>query len=119
AYIDTLLFLEEEGASDSHGGEQRGAPESASAELEPDEAMTMAPESARPASPIMRAPAGLTEIGNALTTRRLTRLDMHIQGDRVHLSGLLDLKGLEELEKKISALKLLLAMNYEIGRAHV
>ncbi|TPG14654.1 hypothetical protein EAH87_16155 [Sphingomonas koreensis] len=38
----------------------------------------------------------------------LKKINMDIQGDRVMVSGLLDLKGLKALEKKIVGLKALL-----------
>jgi hypothetical protein len=109
AYLDTLLFLKEEGANDSHGGEQEDASESGSSDLETDEIMTHTAQPARASSsapPLVRP-----NTTAASADRRLNQIDMNIQGDKVHLSALLNLKGLEGLEKKISALKILLAMN--------
>jgi hypothetical protein len=41
---------------------------------------------------------------------KLNKIDMDIRGDQVLISGLLNLKGLELLEKKIAALKMLLTV---------
>ncbi len=38
---------------------------------------------------------------------------MNIQGDKVRISGLLNLKGLDALEKKIAALRVLLEVHEE------
>jgi hypothetical protein len=46
-----------------------------------------------------------------LTSAELNKINMDIRGDRVAISGLLDLKGLDLLEKKIAALKMLLAVH--------
>ena len=40
----------------------------------------------------------------------LNKINMDIRGDQVSISGLLNFKGLELLEKKIAALKLLLTV---------
>ena len=43
----------------------------------------------------------------------INQVTMNIQGDKVFLSGLLDMKGLDALEKKIAALRTLLDINHE------
>lgn len=47
----------------------------------------------------------------------LNKINMDIRGDQVSINGLLDLKGLELLEKKIAALKMLLAVYSEANEA--
>lgn len=47
------------------------------------------------------------------TPSSLNRIDMDIKGDQVHLNALLDFKGLLMLEKKITALKVLLEVHLE------
>jgi|CXWL01.1.fsa_nt_gi hypothetical protein len=49
----------------------------------------------------------------SLASTDLNKINMDIRGDQVSISGLLDLKGLNLLEKKIAALKVLLAVYYE------
>lgn len=44
-----------------------------------------------------------------LTDEALNKINMNIQGDRVLLSGLLDMRGLRLLEKRIAGLKALLS----------
>lgn len=111
AYLQTLLFLEEEGGSESHGSGSASMPESGSLQVEPED---------KPVSHTANAPNAPSTIPRETIVAAakalagpLNRINMNIQGDKVHLEGILDLKGLEVLEKKISALKLLLAMTAE------
>lgn len=48
----------------------------------------------------------------ALGAPPLNRINMNIQGDKVHLEGLLDHQGILELEQKLKALKVLLTPIY-------
>ena len=101
AYLDTLAFLEESGASESHGG---GHPTSA----ESPQSDNHQPEENSLKTTLLAKPTTSVAIGYANEEGALNRVNMNIQGDKVHLSGLLDLKGLAALEKKIKALKVLL-----------
>jgi hypothetical protein len=51
-----------------------------------------------------------TSIPQSPANGQLNKINMDIRGDQVSISGLLNLKGLELLEKKIAALKLLLTV---------
>jgi hypothetical protein len=51
-----------------------------------------------------------TSIPQSPANGELNKINMDIRGDQVSISGLLNLKGLELLEKKIAALKLLLTV---------
>lgn len=99
AYLDTLAYLKELDASESHGIAPNQSPESPGDENNSDDnymTTTTAPRPSAAATPAVVA------------TGELNRISMNIQGDKVHLSGLLDLAGLASLEKKIVALKTLL-----------
>ena len=109
-YLETVRFLEQEKAFESGGESVESGQES---EAHPDEASVPMQDSMiqeRPANKL--TPAAIAAAAEALGGTALNRINMNIQGDKVHLNGLLDLKGLEALESKISALKLLLSMNY-------
>jgi hypothetical protein len=100
AYLDTLLFLQEQGATESHGRPSASDAES-SASTPPKDEKAMPSTSSAPAfvrTPNAPQPAPAS----------LNRIDMNIQGDKVHINGLLDYAGLVSLEKKIAALKILL-----------
>ncbi|MBK6298322.1 MAG: hypothetical protein IPF48_10325 [Sphingomonadales bacterium] len=109
AYLQTLLFLEEAGASESHGGEPMDAPESHGLEKNP-EIKVHSTTHALASQTISRPHA--EAIADALMGPTLNKINMNIQGDRVHINALLDSKGLAELETKIAALKILLAVHY-------
>lgn len=109
AYLQTLLFLEEAGASESHGGEPMDAPESPGLEKNP-EIKVHSTTHALASQTISRPHA--EAIADALMGPTLNKINMNIQGDRVHINALLDSKGLAELETKIAALKILLAVHY-------
>lgn len=112
AYLQTLLFLEEQGASESHGGESAHAPQTVPDDEEWDGTM-------EPNPPIEHAlaklPAGAIPIGCAKVAPDLNIINMNIRGDKVYLDGLLDYDGLIDLEKKIAALKILLAAQPKDG----
>lgn len=103
AYLQTLLFLEEQGATESHRSESvevaQAAPED---ELE---------AKMEPNPPITHALAKLSSaaaVGYANVVPDLNIINMNIRGDKVYLDALLDYDGLIDLEKKIAALKILL-----------
>lgn len=103
AYLQTLLFLEEQGAIESHGSESAEAPQVA-----PDDELEATME---PNPPITHALAKLSSaaaVGYANGVPELNIINMNIRGDKVYLDGLLDYNGLLDLEKKIAALKTLL-----------
>jgi cell division septation protein DedD len=101
AYLETLLYLEEENASESHGNEDEAAPDDA---VEQPSESVMEPQAVNAASRSTPLPA-LPAIGAAA----LNKLNMNIQADVVHLSAVLDYRGLSMLEKKIASLKVLMA----------
>lgn len=109
AYLDTLVFLEQSGASESYGEEGSSAPESPGPSNPENQSMPEAAtmERTRPSTPQV-SPSAMQSIADALSAPQLNRIDMNIQGDKVHLNGLLDVKGLDALEKKIAALRVLL-----------
>lgn len=103
AYLQTLLFLEEQGASESHGGQSSEA-----AQPVPDNELEITVEPNAPA----RTLAALTHtpaIGYISGDPGLNAINMNIRGDKVYIDGLLNYDGLLDLEKKIAALKILLA----------
>ncbi|OBX19442.1 hypothetical protein A9995_06705 [Erythrobacter sp. QSSC1-22B] len=59
-------------------------------------------------APLMAAKEGLPAHAFASGIPDLNKINMNIQGDRVLLSGLLDLKGLRLLKKRIESLETLL-----------
>jgi hypothetical protein len=113
AYLQTLLYLEEESASESHGEEAEGASESA-----PDQPKepAMNQQSASPlpaAAAVSSFPAAF-----ANSVPELNEISMNIRGGKVHLEGLLDYSGVLELEEKLKALKLLLPRDSEGEKAN-
>lgn len=56
-----------------------------------------------------------TSIAQSPANGELNKINMDIRGDQVSISGLLNLKGLELLEKKIAALKLLLSIYTDVN----
>jgi hypothetical protein len=100
AYMDTYHYLENISESESHGEGSDEAPESD-------------PQSEEP--PMQQSPT-LPATTGALAARAyasgipdLNEINMDIRGDRVLLSGLLDLRGLRLLKKRIENLEALLA----------
>lgn len=119
AYLQTLLFLEELGASESHGGEKdEGAESVESQTTEPQMQTDPAPSRPLVASHHAGTPARAFAASGA---EALNEINMNIRGDKVHLEGLLDYAGLLDLEKKLAALKILLpkpADNAEAEKAN-
>jgi len=109
AYLDTLLFLQEEGVNESHGEGGEVEAESTFA-IKPDDSVMQHTATSPAAAQPSRIAAAVGSTSRAATAP-LNRIDMNIQGDKVYLSGLLDLAGLATLEKKIEALKVLLESN--------
>lgn len=109
SYRETCRMAQETGASESHGVEGTQIAESSPPnKMETNEMPESAiMERARPPAPQIPASA-LQSVADALSSPQLNRINMNIQGDKVHLSGLLDHKGLDALEKKIVALRVLL-----------
>jgi hypothetical protein len=103
AFLETIAYAENAKESESHGVGGEEPPESL---LQPQETpMHVQPSTPAPAPGVL-ASAVLTE---------LNKINMDIRGDQVLISGLLDLKGLELLEKKIAGLKTLLDEEDFIG----
>jgi hypothetical protein len=94
AYLNTLLYMEEFGGSESHGVESPPSAESSATQ---------------PTEPKMQAQtAATTPATVAPPLGDVNAINMNIRGDKVHLEGLLDYDGLLDLETKLAALKLLL-----------
>ncbi|MEH3037397.1 MAG: hypothetical protein PGN23_13070 [Sphingomonas adhaesiva] len=112
AYRQTLLFIEEESASESHGeGVPAGPPTN---EDQPQEqSMEQIPEAPPQRLMATMATASPGAFANTEPAGGLNKINMNIRGDKVHLEGLLDRAGLAALEKKIAALKELLDMTIE------
>jgi len=106
AYLQTLLYLEEFGASESHGeGEREGAESVERQTTEPQMQTDPAPSRPITATPHAGTPP---RAGAAMAAEALNEINMNIRGDKVHLEGWLDYSGVLDLEAKIAALKLLL-----------
>jgi hypothetical protein len=109
AYLETMLFLEEERDSESHGDLERDPQESALS----DDGMAMKTGIAKSTSPIVGAPRQfhggevLIEPPAAPKPPKpvLNKIGMNVQGHLVHIEALLDYDGLLALEKKIEGLK--------------
>lgn len=101
AYLQTLRYLEEVGVSESYGTETNAHSESSGSD--DFEATNVQPQDNIPPSstPPPRPPQG-----GAPTS--LNKINLNVQGDLVHISAVLDLKGVGVLEKKLATLKLLL-----------
>lgn len=107
AFMETYRTVEHIRESETHGDEDDGTlspPEAdqpgAIAHTQP----TPPPFNPVPVPPIAALPQPVGD---------LNKINMDIRGDQVMISGLLDLKGLTQLEQRISALKLLLTPIYE------
>lgn len=107
SYTETARLFEEGGGNESHGAKEGRGPESASTTAKTSK-LTMPPttEQLMPVAEI--TPAAIAAATAAIDARNLNRINMNIQGGKVHLNALLDLKGIEDLEKKLTALKVLL-----------
>jgi hypothetical protein len=104
SYTDTNRFLQQHGATESHGLPALPAPES--------------PDHEQSRKPIMIKPEDITVLERPAPPQppaaRLNKIDMNIQGGTtVHINALLDHKGLLELEQKLIALKMLLTPTTE------
>ena len=107
AYMDTYHHLENISESKSHGADSVDAPDLVHTS-EPEEPMQQQPITAAPvATPPARA--------HASGDPDLNKINMNIEGDRVHVNGLFDLKGLRALKRKISGLEALLEPDEELG----
>ena len=109
AYLQTLLFLEEAGANESHGASDDADADSAS---EQGTETNMHTEPAQASRPPLLTAVMRPELASAFGSAEpdLNTINMNIRGDKVYLSGLLDQSGLLDLEKKIAALKVLLTV---------
>jgi hypothetical protein len=112
AYLQTLLFLEEEGASESHGATDLDA-SSSTAEQPKEPVMETQIERAR--MPAAASPTAVNLRGFANVEPELNAINMNIRPGMVHLDALLDYDGVLDLEKKLEALKILLKVNRDAG----
>ena len=101
AFLQTMSFLEEAGVSGSHGTERDETPESPATKQE----ATMHTQVLEPApTPRINPKSNLPND----TSPDLNKINMDIRGGQVLIEGLLDLKGLNMLEKRIANIKALL-----------
>lgn len=108
AYLDTMLFLEEERVSESRGGvdqnPQESVPSDEGTEIMASVAKVMSAEAPAPrfyggGGMVTQAPAPVAPAA------KLNKIGMNVQGHLVHIEALLDYEGLLALEKKIAGLK--------------
>jgi hypothetical protein len=97
AFLETNAFAEKAKEGGRTGPIASELEESRSQPRPPEDKVTQAIEAAPPTSRTMLS-----------MTAELNRISMNIEGDRVLLGGVFDLKGLRLLEKKIATLKTLL-----------
>ena len=108
AYLQTLLFLKESGASDSNGTEVGIPSGSAPANL-----TEISMEQNQAAPDATRALASLkagfpTAFASGAEAPPLNKISMNVKGNQVHLEALLDRKGIATLKKKLLSLEALL-----------
>ena len=105
AYLQTLLFLEEQRASESHAQAPAAGAESVEIPTtEPKMSATIATATGHAAGRSSAHVVGLSVGGDPV----LNQINMNIQGGMVHINAVLDHKGILDLEQKLSALKILL-----------
>jgi hypothetical protein len=108
AYLQTLRYLEEAGASESHGTAAVPGTESEASDdheaLPMGEVLSVTPVPGR----VQQAVAAASAPGS------LNKINLNVQGDLVHVSATLNLKGVGVLEKKLATLKLLLENDPEL-----
>lgn len=110
AYLQTLLFLEDESATESHG--VTSAEGSMSETEDVNDASTETQNATRPIlAAAVNAPMPPAAFANVAP--KLNEINMNIRGDQVLLEALLDYEGILALEKKIAALKVLLAVHHD------
>ncbi|MEO5867671.1 MAG: hypothetical protein ABIS14_06945, partial [Sphingomonas sp.] len=107
AYLQTLLYLEEESDSDSHGGESSISPHTS--DIEPESLMEQ-PQTTPISPPLLASTVSVPALGYAsgMAGSVLNKINMNIQADVVQLSAVLDYRGLTMLQKKIASLKALM-----------
>lgn len=105
AYLQTLSYLEETGVSDSNGPTQSAHPDTP-ATPQPSEFSMPTPLSV-PQTDIPTA-TPLSSVRVEPESAKLNRINMNVQGTRVHLEALLDRKGIAALKRKLSSLEALL-----------
>lgn len=98
AFLETNAFAENAKESESHGDANEAVPE------------PPAPAQEVQLQPVTIPPIAPFPLTQTAASGDLNQINMDIRGDQVLISGLLDAKGLGILEKKIVALKLLLAV---------
>ena len=99
AFLETYRAVEHIRESESHGDEHEDTPDSAEQPKETE--VHTSPVTVQPSMPIPAfAPPPPSD---------LNKINMDIRGDQVMISGLLDLKGIRLLEKRLAGLKDLLS----------
>lgn len=108
AYLQTLLFLKEAGASDSNGTEPSVPSVSAPENLTepPMEQTQTTPDGARALASLKAGFPNTFASGAEAPT--LNKISMNVKGSQVHLEALLDRKGIATLKKKLLSLEALL-----------
>ncbi len=112
AYLQTLLFLEESGVSESHGVEESNVPNES--DRSPDQESTVHNLTAQPITAVGGVVPQIA-FSNTLPDGAVNLINMNIQGKTVHISGVFDYAGLAKLEKKIASLKALMEPEDELG----
>lgn len=115
SYRETCRIVQEASATESHGPTHVAGSESAPP-IEP-KADTMAESTTLERPAILEPPVAARPYAAPSSVSQLNRINMNIEGDKVQLSGLLDLKGLDALEKKIVALRVLLEVHHDANDA--
>jgi hypothetical protein len=105
AFLETYRWVEDIRESESYGSEFDEAAESS----EQPQEKSMPP---LPAAIAVGQPISIPAFAGG-GSPDLNKINMDIRGEQVMISGLLDLKGLAQLEQRIRALKLLLTPIYE------
>lgn len=106
AFLETYRTVQHIRESESQGDDDRGDPVAVGATQQ--SGTQMVPVVSAPVAPIA---VKADNLPLQFSNNELNMINMDIRGDQVFISGLLDAKGLNLLEKKISALKVLLSVH--------
>ena len=106
SYRETCRLVQEAGATESHGEVDLYAPDPVQIEPVKEAPLEIASPSSLVPTNIPVAPRPYAGGADGLT---LNKVNMNISADLVHISAMLDYRGLLMLEKKIASLKVLMA----------
>lgn len=112
AFMSTYRAVEHIRESESHGGGGEEAPESVHANEPKEQIVSTAPQIVpQHATPVLAASGDMPAILSALAKADLNDIGMSIVGGRIAVAGMLDLKGLRALKRKIIGMEALLAVD--------